>query len=486
MRNSAFVQYLDIANVIKTELKSVKQKIFKEKNTNLEQRKCIEALKIQLNNQQIIESERDQFKQELENLRQQKEESASRINVQEYVNQIQELKDQVIEKDKTVKMVILLLKISEAMFTFQCPVQSHWKHSSEAICDSFDKYFCLYDRNEKKYNESCRDRPDVEKPGYKLIVAGSLQGYPCDHEFYQPFKFSSIGNSRCVYKQSYCSEEGQVVYRNGTEKIVRSCRCDYTRDYECLNENEWKLNFHCDSIATVVLSKDSGISLSTDNLSFGYHVKDLKTIPIQNVEEINASLIANEKYSFKQIDENDSEKQKLKDGLSKPKDNVGNDSYHVQELQKEILQHWSNVLNKFVITKSAQLLYQKIQEQNVIAIIGPTGTGKSTCAYHVAFRLKNEYNYTIVPAGQPSDIVQYCKPGTNQVFVIDDFIGKYAFDEAEGISWEKIGPLLQKMLSNNDQTKVILTCRKSIWLPAKYERFGFSALVFDFHKKSWD
>ncbi|CAG2199708.1 unnamed protein product [Mytilus edulis] len=117
MRNSAFVHYLDISNVLKTELKSVKQKIFKEKNTNLEQQKCIEALKIQLKNQQIIESERDQFKQELENLRQQKEESASRINVQEYVNQIQELKDQVIEKDKTVKMVQDLYYMRSTEFT---------------------------------------------------------------------------------------------------------------------------------------------------------------------------------------------------------------------------------------------------------------------------------------------------------------------------------------------------------------------------------
>ncbi|CAG2204102.1 unnamed protein product [Mytilus edulis] len=100
-----------------SELKSVKQKIFKEKNKNLEQQKCIEALKIQLKNQQIIESERDQFKQELENLRQQKEESASRINVQEYVDQIQELKDQVIEKDGTVKMVQDLYYMRSTEFT---------------------------------------------------------------------------------------------------------------------------------------------------------------------------------------------------------------------------------------------------------------------------------------------------------------------------------------------------------------------------------
>ncbi|CAG2186435.1 unnamed protein product [Mytilus edulis] len=117
MRNSPFIQYLDISNVLKTELKSVKQKIIKEKNTNLEHQKCIEALKTQLKNQQIIESERDQFKQELENLSQQKEESVARINVQEYVNQIQELQEQLIEKDGTVKMVQDLYYLRSTEFT---------------------------------------------------------------------------------------------------------------------------------------------------------------------------------------------------------------------------------------------------------------------------------------------------------------------------------------------------------------------------------
>lgn len=48
---------------------------------------------------------RYQFKQELENIRNQKKESASRINEQDYIHQIQKLQDSVIEKDKTVKMV---------------------------------------------------------------------------------------------------------------------------------------------------------------------------------------------------------------------------------------------------------------------------------------------------------------------------------------------------------------------------------------------
>ncbi|XP_063416222.1 rabankyrin-5-like [Mytilus trossulus] len=233
-----------------------------------------------------------------------------------------------------------------------------------------------------------------------------------------------------------------------------------------------------------MLSKDSGISLSTDYSAFGYHVKDFETIPVQDVEEKVASIIANEKSNLeKQIEANDFEKQKLMDEISKLKDNIENEPHHVLELQKEILQHWSNVLNKIVITKAAKVLYQHIQTKNVIAIIGPLGTGKSAYAYHIAFRLQNEYGYTIVPAIQLSDITQCYKPGTNQIFIIDDFIGKYAFDEAEGVSLEKQGPLLQKILHNNDQTKVILTCRKSIWHPEKYKRFAFSAFVCDLHTK---
>ncbi|CAC5388877.1 unnamed protein product [Mytilus coruscus] len=105
MRNLAFVQYLDIANVLKTELISVKQTILQERNKNSEQQKYIEYLKFQLNTLQGIKFKKDQLEQDLENLRLQKELSASPINVQEYVHQIQELQEQVKEKDKTVKMV---------------------------------------------------------------------------------------------------------------------------------------------------------------------------------------------------------------------------------------------------------------------------------------------------------------------------------------------------------------------------------------------
>ncbi|XP_063416229.1 uncharacterized protein LOC134697872 [Mytilus trossulus] len=246
-------------------------------------------------------------------------------------------------------LIISILKISDAVFNFRCPVQSHWSHRADTICGSNRSYFCLFDKNGNNLVEFCRDKHDFEAPGRKLIVAGSsegtLQGNDCGTNVYQPFKFLSSGNSRCVYKKSDCSEEGQVVFRNGTEKNDRSCRCDYTRGYNFIT----RPNHPC----LCVPSKEDCSC---------YH----KICPTKYI-------------------------------LS-------------PELQKEILHHWSTVLDKFVLTKAAHFLYLHIQTKNVIAIIGPTGTGKSAYAYHIAFRLKNEYDYTIVPARQPTDLLQYYVP----------------------------------------------------------------------------
>ncbi|CAG2244528.1 unnamed protein product [Mytilus edulis] len=140
-----------------------------------------------------------------------------------------------------------------------------------------------------------------------------------------------------------------------------------------------------------------------------------------------------------------------------------------------------NELAKFVVTKASKYIYQGIKTDQLVAIIGSTGTGKSVYAKHIALKLKNEYGYTIVYPRQQSDIKQYFLPGTKQVFLIDDFIGKNAFDEAEAVSWEE-GPFIYKILSTNDQTKVILTCRKAIWNPEICERLRLSASTFDLDK----
>ncbi|VDH97229.1 Hypothetical predicted protein [Mytilus galloprovincialis] len=81
----------------------------------------------------------------------------------------------------------------------------------------------------------CGYEKDVHIPEflhrYKVIVRGSIDGETCKKNFYQPFKFNSHGNSGCVYKISVCTEEGQVVYRNGNFQTDSVCRCDDSKGY---------------------------------------------------------------------------------------------------------------------------------------------------------------------------------------------------------------------------------------------------------------
>ncbi|CAC5366235.1 unnamed protein product [Mytilus coruscus] len=121
--------------------------------------------------------------------------------------------------------------MSNARYSLLCPVQSHWKHRENTLCNSSDSYVCVYDQNERNFIEFCHNNSIIENKGFKVIFRGSIDAETCEKNFYQPFKFNSHGNSGCVYKKSLCTEEGQVIYRNGNSKTDSVCRCDDTKGY---------------------------------------------------------------------------------------------------------------------------------------------------------------------------------------------------------------------------------------------------------------
>ncbi|VDI24755.1 Hypothetical predicted protein [Mytilus galloprovincialis] len=132
MRNSAFIQHLDIASVLKTELNGVKSKLSEEKRKNSEQQQYIQDLKSKLNHLESVKSERDQCKQEIENIRKQKEESAPLIDVQEYEQQIQKLQHSLEEENKCVKLV-------HELFALRCSEFSDEKQSLENKKQALEK-----------------------------------------------------------------------------------------------------------------------------------------------------------------------------------------------------------------------------------------------------------------------------------------------------------------------------------------------------------
>lgn len=64
---------------------------------------------------------------------------------------------------------MFLFKMSKAFYSIQCPVIAHWKKRSEALCESWDNYFCLYDQNKNSFTEFGKEKPKFDKPGNTFL-----------------------------------------------------------------------------------------------------------------------------------------------------------------------------------------------------------------------------------------------------------------------------------------------------------------------------
>lgn len=75
----------------------------------------------------------------------------------------------------------------------------------------------------------------LEFTGQKYVISGRRKNTNCSDDQYQPFKFFSSKLSICAYAKSSCSEEGQIIFSEGTTKEDRSCGCDYSKGYTYLS-----------------------------------------------------------------------------------------------------------------------------------------------------------------------------------------------------------------------------------------------------------
>ncbi|CAC5398077.1 unnamed protein product [Mytilus coruscus] len=113
-----------------------------------------------------------------------------------------------------------------------CPDVSQWNIRAKGFCNNAKpSYYCLFDKNSLYYKEFCRHKEDFHQSGNKYIVRGDIDGEPCEKTRYQPFKFRTEGNSKCIFQKSACSEDGQIIHNNGNTTSDITCRCDYTRGY---------------------------------------------------------------------------------------------------------------------------------------------------------------------------------------------------------------------------------------------------------------
>ncbi|XP_076117347.1 uncharacterized protein LOC143085068 [Mytilus galloprovincialis] len=132
---------------------------------------------------------------------------------------------------------------------FKCPQYVQRYIQSEVVCprNPLD-YSCLCNtenttcstRNEEVAHEYCsNDKPEFAGIGQKYVWSGGLRNIKCSSERFQPLGFNLWQNvsSQCIFLKSFCNEEGQVIHINGSAEKDVSCRCDHTRGYAFVANN---------------------------------------------------------------------------------------------------------------------------------------------------------------------------------------------------------------------------------------------------------
>ncbi|CAG2203956.1 unnamed protein product [Mytilus edulis] len=129
-----------------------------------------------------------------------------------------------------IPLVLIFLHHCNA-FTWKCPDNLQWFLRSNYKCK--DKaYLCLFDIEHSTYKEICRKGEEIGREGFKYILTPNPDQVPCNASRYQPFTFTTNGNSQCTLRKSLCKSSGQIVASNGSFFADASCRCDYTRNFD--------------------------------------------------------------------------------------------------------------------------------------------------------------------------------------------------------------------------------------------------------------
>ncbi|XP_065923472.1 uncharacterized protein [Magallana gigas] len=132
----------------------------------------------------------------------------------------------------------------------------------------------------------------------------------------------------------------------------------------------------------------------------------------------------------------------------------------ISELFDREVSRWKEDDKVFLETHNFPAMFNRVVDKTYVTFVGVPGSGKSVTARHIALKLQEE-GYYILPIKNISDIETQCIPDILQVFVIDDVVGVFGFDESKFNELCKYESIIKK--PEMKETKVIMTCREVVY-----------------------
>ena len=115
-------------------------------------------------------------------------------------------------------------------------------------------------------------------------------------------------------------------------------------------------------------------------------------------------------------------------------------------IRESILADWASQSERYVETSALRYIIKSIEEHHGVIISGPPGCGKSTVAHHAALHFKRK-GYAVFPCENSKDILKFLRPQEKQLFVIDDFCGKFQLDMEKVDMWEQDDSHLSRIIA---------------------------------------
>lgn len=131
-------------------------------------------------------------------------------------------------------------------------------------------------------------------------------------------------------------------------------------------------------------------------------------------------------------------------------------------LNRTILEYWKEDDKLFVSTKACEKVENLIKKENLVIVVGHSGSGKSAIIKNIALKYRQQ-KWVVKPVTKVEQIssafVENEVSENKTLFVFDDPIGKESYDEKTYGEWKINEELLKACLK---KIKLLVSCRKCV------------------------
>ena len=152
--------------------------------------------------------------------------------------------------------------------------------------------------------------------------------------------------------------------------------------------------------------------------------------------------------------------------------NVFNQSFFSEtEYEKSIFSQWQEDDEFFILTKAAENIGKMVETNNLVIVMGHSGSGKSAIIQHIALQYRGR-GWNVKPVFSFKEIhdtfkSEHFEKGSH-IFVFNDPIGKESYDAMSYNEWLRYREILDPLIK---KAKLLLTCRRSIFFDKRVTGF---------------